>query len=573
MTHPPGSPTPPDFTAPFAANGPQPDNRRTLTIALAAVVVVLALVLAAGIVFVVKARKGDIYIPGLTLTAANDPGIAPFTDPVVAAGAGELPGNVALTANVGAPDMGGRAVNGTEPGLYATGDSAACDTAALSNRLMADPAAAAAWAGVFGISTASIPYYLNTLTSVVLTADTWVTNHTFASGRANPFQAILQRGTAVYVDAAGVPRAVCSCGNPLAPPAAAPIGGYRLEGQPWPGYQTRSVTRVAYADQHVTDVAGTTTLVPGAPAPAPGAPVLQVLNFLTGLLVELPAGGSLDLSGLPPLTEPLPTPASLNTPFAAETEDDAERNGLAAAHNPAAAPAVEQRSVEDGGLPVGAPESDVPASGADGTDPSAPAAGAESGAPGAEPSAPQSPAAGSVPGGSEVPGAPPASGAPPAPTPTAFSGTGDLIGSFEFRDAGASVGCTVPADGTGTVTLTCGDGVPQTVDMSALLRPAVLAATDPGGVWTLTLSGPAGAQPVAVVAASWIVPPPAVTTTTPPPAGAEEAPAPEETPAESPATSETPPTSEMPSTSEAPAPESPAAPEPPADSPPADPSN
>ncbi|WP_312030885.1 hypothetical protein [Gordonia paraffinivorans] len=218
-----------------------------------------------------------------------------------------------------------------------------------------------------------------------------------------------------------------------------------------------------------------------------------MLNFLTGLLVELPAGGSLDLSGLPPLTEPLPTPASLNTPFAAETEDDTERNGLAAAHNPAAAPAVEQRSVEDGGLPVGALESDVPASGADGTDPSAPAAGAESGAPGAEPSAPQSPAAGSVPGGSEVPGAPSASGAPPAPTPTAFSGTGDLIGSFEFRgDAGASVGCTVPADGTGTVTLTCGDGVPQTVDMSALLRPAVLAATDPGGVWTLTLSGPAG---------------------------------------------------------------------------------
>ncbi|WP_308071211.1 DUF6777 domain-containing protein [Gordonia paraffinivorans] len=186
---------------------------------------------------------------------------------MVAAGAGELPGNVALTANVGAPDMGGRAVNGTEPGLYATGDSAACDTAALSNRLMADPAAAAAWAGVFGISTASIPYYLNTLTPVVLTADTWVTNHTFASGRANPFQAILQRGTAVYVDAAGVPRAVCSCSNPLAPPAAAPIGGYRLEGQPWPGDQTRSVTRVAYADQHVTDVAGTTTLVPGAPAP------------------------------------------------------------------------------------------------------------------------------------------------------------------------------------------------------------------------------------------------------------------------------------------------------------------
>ncbi|WP_247604118.1 DUF6777 domain-containing protein [Gordonia paraffinivorans] len=493
---------------------------------------------------------------------------------MVAAGAGELPGNVALTANVGAPDMGGRAVNGTEPGLYATGDSAACDTAALSNRLMADPAAAAAWAGVFGISTASIPYYLNTLTPVVLTADTWVTNHTFASGHANPFQAILQRGTAVYVDAAGVPRAVCSCSNPLAPPAAAPIGGYRLEGQPWPSYQTRSVTRVAYADQHVTDVAGTTTLVPGAPAAAPGAPVLQVLNFLTGLFVELPAGGSLDLSGLPPLTEPLPTPASLNTPFAAETEDDAERNGLAAAHNPAAAPAVEQRSVEDGGLPVGAPESDVPASGADGTDPSAPAAGAESGAPGAEPSAPQSPAAGSVPGGSNsrrALGLGSTAGAHPdrlqrnrrpdrelrvprrrgvrrlhRPRGRDRDGHAHLWrrGPANRRHVGAAPPCGPGRDRSG-----------RRLDAHPVGAGGV---RNPWRSWQHRGSSRRRRSP---------------RRRPPPPAGTEEAPAPEETPAESPATSETPPTSEMPSTSEAPAPESPAAPEPPADSPPADPSN
>ncbi|MCZ4581078.1 hypothetical protein O4158_18740 [Gordonia amicalis] len=346
MTYPPGFPIHP--STPFGAIPPQPQNRRALTLVLGAIVVVLGLVLAAGIVFVVKARKGDIYVPGLTLAAANDPGVDPFTDPVLVAGAGNLPGNVALSASVGAPDMGGRAVNGTEAGLYATGDTSACDTAALSDRLMADPATAAAWTSVFGISTAAIPHYLNTLTPVVLTADTWVTNHTYTSGRAEPFQSVLQRGTSVYVDAAGVPRAMCSSGNPLAPPVSAPLGGYRLEGQPWSGYQSREVTRIAYNNQNVTAVSRTSTIVPGAPTPVAGTSgsVLQLLNFLTGEILPRTMGGLLDLSGLPPLSEPLPTPADLNTPFAAGTDEDAERNGLLEAGNPAAAPAVVERAAK-----------------------------------------------------------------------------------------------------------------------------------------------------------------------------------------------------------------------------------
>ncbi|GAC55384.1 hypothetical protein M0655_14535 [Gordonia amicalis] len=369
MTYPPGFPIHP--STPFGAIPPQPQNRRALTLVLGAIVVVLALVLAAGIVFVVKARKGDIYVPGLTLAAANDPGIDPFTDPVLVAGAGNLPGNVALSASVGAPDMGGRAVNGTEAGLYATGDTSACDTAALSDRLMADPATAAAWTSVFGISTAAIPHYLNTLTPVVLTADTWVTNHTYTSGRAEPFQSVLQRGTSVYVDAAGVPRTMCSSGNPLAPPVSAPLGGYRLEGQPWPGYQSREVTRIAYNNQNVTAGSRTSMIVPGAPTPVAGTSgsVLQLLNFLTGEILPRTMGGLLDLSGLPPLSELLPTPADLNTPFAAGTDEDAERNGLLEAGNPAAAPAVVERAAKDNGLPAVAPASDSseqPGSGASG---------------------------------------------------------------------------------------------------------------------------------------------------------------------------------------------------------------
>ncbi|MDH3013859.1 DUF6777 domain-containing protein [Gordonia alkanivorans] len=547
MTYPPGPPTHP--STPFGAIPPPPRNRQALTLVLGAIVVVLALVLAAGIVFVVKARKGDIYVPGLTLAAVNDPGIDPFTDPVLVAGAGNLPANVALTARAGAPDLGGRAVNGTEAGLYATGDTMACDTAALSNRLMADPAKAAAWASVFGINTASIPHYLNTLTPVVLTADTWVTNHTYTTGRAEPFQSVLQRGTSVYVDAAGVPRAMCSCGNPLAPPASAPLGGYRLEGQPWPGYQSREVTRIAYNNQNVTAVNRTTTIVPGAPTPvanANGGSVLQLLNFLTGEVLPQTLGGLLDLSGLPPLSEPLPSPASLNTPFTAGTDEDAERNGLLEAGNPVAAPAVEERAAEDNGLPVGAPASDSPAD-------------SPSGEPGS-----------GVPGSAEVPasGAPespasenPAAQSPPAAAavPTSFSGAGDLIGSFVFDDAGLAVSCSVPAGApSGTITLTCSDGVPRTVGATALQRAAVLGATDATGVWTLALSS----RSVVVRSASWTVAQPEIPRSAPPAETSTEtyeAPPPAETPTETPTTTE-PTTSEYLPPPEEPtqAPESPA---------------
>ncbi|MBD0862914.1 hypothetical protein IA539_17155 [Gordonia sp. zg691] len=553
MTYPPGPPAHP--STPFGAIPPEPRGARTLTLVLGAIVVVLALVLAGGIVFVLKARDGDIYVPGLTLTAANDPGIDPFTDPVLVAGAGTLPDNVALTGSVGASDLGGRAVNGTEPGLYGTGDSAACDTAALSNRLLADPPTAQAWASVYGIGTADIPHYLNTLTPVVLTADTWVTNHSFTSGRAVPFQSILQRGTAVYVDSAGVPRAMCSCGNPLAPPAAAPLGGYRLEGQPWRGYQSRSVTRIAYADQNVTTVHGTTTIVPGTPQATgtPGAPILQLLDILTGQIFGKPAGGLLDVSGLAPPTGPLPTPAALNTPFRADTEDDAEHNGLAGPGNPAPAQAVEKRAAEDGGLPEGAPASDSPGPGVDqpapasenprSENPGSEIPGAD--VPGPASSAPDGPAPESpapAPGGSEIPPAPPASEVPPAtpPTPTSFSGVGEVIADFAFDDAGLAVGCDVPSvAATGSVELTCTDNVPRSVPATALRRSSVAGATDPTGVWTLSLTTTGSSETVVVRSATWTVDRTDTPTTTAPATPTHVAPPAEETHSETTTTTTT----------------------------------
>jgi hypothetical protein len=62
------------------------------------------------------------------------------------------------------------------------------------------------------IKPSTIPHYLNTLTSVTLTVDTWVTAHDFSGGRERPFQSVLQAGTAVMIDQAGVLRMHCESG-------------------------------------------------------------------------------------------------------------------------------------------------------------------------------------------------------------------------------------------------------------------------------------------------------------------------------------------------------------------------
>src|SRR5690606_36332277 len=93
-----------------------------------------------------------------------------------------------------------------------------------------------------GIAPADIGTYVAGLTPVVLIRDTRVTNHGFRDGRATPRQAVLQAGTAVLVDATGVPRVKCACGNPLAPPTAAPIG--TVTGNRWSGFDPAVVVVV-----------------------------------------------------------------------------------------------------------------------------------------------------------------------------------------------------------------------------------------------------------------------------------------------------------------------------------------
>lgn len=124
-------------------------------------------------------------------------------------------------------ELSGYEAAGNEPGLYGGSlDESSCDIDQLEEFLTGGSNAgeADAWAEVLGIETGDIADYLDGLTPVRLRLDTRVTNHTYVDGAASPTQSLLQAGTAVLVDSHGVPRVLCSCGNPLAEPASLASG-------------------------------------------------------------------------------------------------------------------------------------------------------------------------------------------------------------------------------------------------------------------------------------------------------------------------------------------------------------
>jgi hypothetical protein len=164
------------------------------------------------------------------------------------------PTTVAPTTGAGTTPGGGtRSVEATRPGLYGgTRNNSACDPEQMIAFLAENPDKGAAWAGAQGISPADIPAYLRSLTPVVLRADTRVTNYGFRNGRAYAKPAVLQMGTAVLIDEYGIPRARCSCGNPLAPPTPLPAGHVYV-GDPWPGFQPETVIVVVNTTNVVID--------------------------------------------------------------------------------------------------------------------------------------------------------------------------------------------------------------------------------------------------------------------------------------------------------------------------------
>lgn len=108
-----------------------------------------------------------------------------------------------------------------EPGTFGgTGSNRVCDREKLIKALSADPDKLREWAEVVGVEPTkeAVSSYIRELRPVKLTQDTQVTNHSYAGGGAKPYQAIMQKGTAVLVDKDGKPVTRCRCGNPLAEP-------------------------------------------------------------------------------------------------------------------------------------------------------------------------------------------------------------------------------------------------------------------------------------------------------------------------------------------------------------------
>lgn len=227
----------------------------------AGIVVVLGLV--AGAVFVLtsqdEAAAAEVY-----LEPADFLGDDPFsTEPLSEEPPPELAEPRTDTLPEAPDSVTIASTSGGEPGLYGgTQDLASCDSQQIIDFLAANPDKAAAWVAALNtdpqlrfdggtLTVEDIPTFINGLTSMVLTADTRVTNHGFVNGQANAIQSVLQSGTAVLVDKFGVPRVKCFCGNPLLPPQA-PRGTITYQGISWDNFSPVDVNVVVKVENPIT---------------------------------------------------------------------------------------------------------------------------------------------------------------------------------------------------------------------------------------------------------------------------------------------------------------------------------
>jgi hypothetical protein len=180
------------------------------------------------------------------MESAGSTGQDPFTPSVAKPQPAAAP--AAQQSPIAVPQPGApaalRTINGGEPGLYGgSRNLGTCDTGLLVNFLEQNPDKGAAWAGVLGITAPQIRDYVSQLTQVVLRADTRVTNHGFANGKAFALQSVLQAGTAVLVDKFGAPRVRCECGNPLLEPEPVKYTPV-YTGQAWPQFNPETLVVV-----------------------------------------------------------------------------------------------------------------------------------------------------------------------------------------------------------------------------------------------------------------------------------------------------------------------------------------
>jgi hypothetical protein len=260
------------------ANRPRWTGGDRVAMAVSAGVVVLIAAIIAGVIAVVG---GTSAASAVTLEPAAQAGVDPFTASVAIGPAIAFPSNVrAIAANTrqtfpADPKTHTLIATATTPGLYGgSGDAGVCNPQQVVTYLGQNPQKATAWANVLGISPNSIAAYIGSLTPVLLTSDTLVTNHGYHNGHATTLQSVLQAGTAVMIDATGTPRVKCNCGNPLTPPEA--IAPTNTRGTAWPGYTPTQVTVVH---------------------PGPATATITLVNTTTGDNYPQPTGGTGGASG------------------------------------------------------------------------------------------------------------------------------------------------------------------------------------------------------------------------------------------------------------------------------------
>jgi hypothetical protein len=175
-----------------------------------------------------KATGGE-----LMLTAAADPGVNAFMPP-----AAPPPPTSTQPPPTLQPQGDGNTVEsvplpGDRDGLYGgTDNNAGIDRDKIIDFYSAHPTQAGAfveslnidntayWSGGRRLTVADIPAYLRELTAALLRLDTRITNHGFDGTHPTNLQSVFQAGTAVLVDAHGVPRVRGLNGNPLTAPNA-----------------------------------------------------------------------------------------------------------------------------------------------------------------------------------------------------------------------------------------------------------------------------------------------------------------------------------------------------------------
>lgn len=150
------------------------------------------------------------------------------------------------------PDAGGQ-FPGNTPGLFAEDEGTpSCDVQNLIANLRADQGKAAAWAQALGINVDGIPGYVASLTPVVLRSDTAVTSYGYENGTFVAYPAVLQAGTAVFVNGQGLPRVKCHSGNPLDEPQPVDKADYR--GPSWQTFTPRAITHVHPAPTVINNI-------------------------------------------------------------------------------------------------------------------------------------------------------------------------------------------------------------------------------------------------------------------------------------------------------------------------------